>query len=151
MNRKKKRIGYHGKFVMMTRKILYSKAFKELSQSAKLAYMYFAIDQKSKEDKKVILTYGQAKGHGVCRSPSTFSKVKKELVCYGFLNPLEGGGLNQHSVFELSERWMDYGNVYSLNGKSMFTKKKIIPGFSPKYFGSEKDKKRRKKNQIHNV
>lgn len=145
MKRKPKPVGYHGKFVMMTREILYSKAFRELSQSAKLAYIYFAIDQKSKEDKKVILTYGQAKEHGVCRSPSTFSKVKKELVHYGFLDPLKRGGLNEHSVFELSGRWINYGEVSSFNGKSKFIKKKVMLGFSPKYFGSEKDKKRRQK------
>ena len=70
--RKPKKVGFHGKFVMMTREILDSKAYKGISLSAKLTYMYFAINQKCKEDKKVVLTYGQAKEHGVCLSPTTF-------------------------------------------------------------------------------
>ena len=151
MKRKPKPVGYHGKFVMMTREILYSKAYQELSQSAKLAYIYFAIDQKSKEDKKVILTYGQAKEHGVCRSPSTFSKVKKELVRYGFLDPLKRGGLNEHSVFELSGRWINYGEVSSFNGKSKFIKKRVMLGFSPSTLARRRTKNGVRRKQIHNV
>ena len=67
------------------------------------------------------------KNFKVCQSQSTFTKIKRELVQYGFLDPLDGGGLNAPAIFKISNRWNRYGN-------EDFKELKYKPGFGSKYF-----------------
>ena len=73
------------------------------------------------------LTFSQAKNFKVCQSQSTFTKIKRELVQYGLLDPLDGGGLNAPAIFKVSNRWNRYGN-------EDFKELKYKPGFSSKFF-----------------
>ena len=79
-----------GSFVALQRPLLKSLAFLSLSNTAKVAYSYFLYDKKSSHQDEVILTFSQAKNFKVCQSQSTFTKIKRELVQYGFLDPLDG-------------------------------------------------------------
>ena len=85
------------------------------------------------------LTFGQAQKYGVCNSPTTFSKVKKELVKHGLLDPVDGGGLNAPAVFELSERWRWFNT-------DQFDEVPYKLGVGSKYFRTAmKDEMKRKK------
>jgi len=106
---KVKRPKIKGGFVAMHHPLLDSVVYQVLSSTAKIAFMYFKRDIKNWDQTEVSLTYSQAKNKGVCRSPSTFDRAKRELVEKGFLDPLEPGGLNQRAVFKLSYRWKRYG------------------------------------------
>ena len=116
-----------GSFVALGRPLLSSLAFTSLCSSAKIAYAYFLYDKKNNHQDQVILTFSQAKKFNVCRSQSTFTKIKKELVKHGFLDPLDGGGLNAPAIFKVSNRWNRYGN-------EDFKELKYQPGFGSKYF-----------------
>ena len=116
-----------GSFVPLGRPLLSSLAFTSLCSSAKIAYAYFLYDKKNAHEDKVILTFSQAKKFNVCRSQSTFTKIKKELVKHGFLDPLDGGGLNAPAIFKVSNRWNRYGN-------EDFKELKYKAGFSSKFF-----------------
>ena len=116
-----------GSFVPLGRPLLSSLAFTSLCSSAKIAYAYFLYDKKNAHEDKVILTFSQAKKFNICRSQSTFTKIKKELVKHGFLDPFDGGGLNAPAIFKVSNRWNRYGN-------EDFKELKYKPGFGSKYF-----------------
>ena len=124
MKKRKKKLG---SFVPLGRPLLKSLAFTSLSSSAKIAYPYFLYDKKNAHEDKVILTFSQAKKFNICRSQSTFPKIKKELVKHGLLDPLDGGGLNAPAIFKVSNRWNRYGN-------EDFKELKYKPGFSSKFF-----------------
>jgi len=106
---KKKGPKIEGPFVAMEYRLLESEAFRSLSSTAKVAFIYFRRDKRNGHQTEVILTFPQAQKYGVCASPATFNRVKPELVEKGFLDPLKPGGLNQPSVFNLSDRWKFYG------------------------------------------
>ena len=137
---KRKKNKIQGRFVPLPYILLESEAFKALSPSARIAYVCFLCDRRNNHQTDVMLTFGQArKKFCVCSSPSTFGKIKKELVDKGFLDPLESGGLNKPSKFDLSERWRQYGS-------DLFKQVEYTLGVSSKYFKSAwKDKDRRKK------
>jgi len=107
--------------------LLDSAVFQSLSSIAKVAFMYFRRDKKNGYQTEVVLTFPQAKKYGVCGSPSTFDRIKRELVEKGFMDPLEPGGLNQPAIFELSNRW-------KWHGKERFKKVDYQPGVGSKYF-----------------
>ena len=127
MPRKEKRKIGEG-FVPLRHRLIESIAFKSLSGRAKIAYIYFLRDIRSGHQEEVVLTFGQAKKYGVCCSPSTFGKVKKELVMHGFLDPVDGGGLNVHAIFRVSDRWKWFEN------KGRFVVVEYKPGHGSKYF-----------------
>lgn len=123
----------------MVHRLLDSDAFQSLSSTAKIAFMYFRRDMKNGHQTEVVLTFPQAKKYGVCCSPSTFDRIKRELVEKGFLDPFEPGGLNQPAIFRLSNRWKWYGT-------SRFQKVEYEPGVGSKYFQlAWKDEERSKK------
>ena len=107
MSRKSKRL--KDGFVGLPNNLIESEAYKSLSATAKLAFIYFLRDIRRGHQVEVTLTFGQAKKYGVCQSPSTFDKAKKRLVGNGLLDPVSGGGLNAPAIFRLSERWRLFG------------------------------------------
>lgn len=111
----------------MEHRLLDSEIFQSLSSTTKIALMYFRRDKKNGHQTEVILTFPQAKKYGICSSPSTFDKIKRELVGKGFLDPYEPGGLNQPAIFELSGRWKWFGT-------DRFQKMEYEPGVGSKYF-----------------
>lgn len=140
MARKKKIRGprIEGGFVAMEHRLLDSPPYRSLSSKAKILFMYFRRDKKNGHQTNVVLTFSQAKEYGICSSPSTFDKIKRELVEKGFLDPLEPGRLNQPAVFILSDRWKWYGT-------RVFNNIDYQPGVGSKSFqGIWKDDNRRK-------
>ena len=137
MSRRRKKI--EGPFVALLHRLIESEAYKSLSATAKLAYVYFLRDLRNGHQEDVTLTFGQAKKYRVCQSPSTFIKAKKQLVENGLLDPVDGGGLNAPAVFKISGRWKWFD-------RDLF---QILPyksGFSSKYFKTameDEDKKRK--------
>jgi hypothetical protein len=116
-----------GQFVPLAHNLLKSKAYMDLSTGAKVALNYFLMDKKSGHQTELILTFPQAKNYGVCSSPTTFNKIKKELVAKGFLDSSEPGGLGKHSVYKESYRWKYFGT-------DQFEELQYRPGFGSKYF-----------------
>ena len=136
MGKKRKKI--ESPFVPLLHPLMESEAFKSMCGPAKVAYLYFLRDVRSGHQEEVILTFGQAKKYGVCKSPSTFDKAKKQLVKHGLLDPVDGGGLNFPAVFKKSSRWRLYGT-------DRFKDAKYISGHGSKYFrDAMKDDKKRK-------
>ena len=125
-SKKRKKLG---SFVPLGRPLLRSLAYTSLSRSAKIAYPYFLYDKKNYHQDSVILTFSQARRFGVCQSPSTFTKIKRELVRHGFLDPVDGGGLNAPAVFKISLRWKRFGD-------GDFKEVPFRPGVSSKFFKS---------------
>lgn len=127
MSRRIKKNKIEGRFVPIQHSLLTSEAYKSLGTSAKIAYIYFLKDIKSSHQTDVILTFEQAKKFLVCTSPSTFQRVKKELVSHGFLDSVDGGGLNAPSKFKISYRWKKYDT-------DLFENSRYKSGFGSKYF-----------------
>ena len=116
-----------GQFVPLPHNLLDSAAFKGLDNTSKVSLIYFQKDKKSSHQTQLILTYPQARHYGVCKSPATFNKSKKELVEKGFLDPDQPGGLGKCSVFKESMRWKNYGT-------KNFVQMEFKPGCGSKYF-----------------
>jgi hypothetical protein len=124
---KKKRQKIQGQFVPLEKILLESNAYKSLGKLAKIAFIYFKLDIKNGHDKRVVLTISQAKKFSVCSSPSSFIKIKRELVSNGFLDPFEPGGLSEPSSFILSDRWKNFGTIN-------FRQVDYVTGVGYKYF-----------------
>ena len=127
MARKKKGKKIQGCFVPLEHRLLDSRAFHALTNNSKIAFTYFRRDRKNGYQMDLTLTLKQAKGYGVCGSPTTFTKIKRELVAYGFLDPLNPGGLNEPAVFRESSRWKKWGTPE-------FEEKEYQAGIGSKYF-----------------
>lgn len=109
-------------FVATIYEILNSKAYKELPPSAGKALPYFLGKVKVKvpyKDSnyyliKFAFTYAEGRQYGFAFS--TFSKIIQALVKFGFLDPVDKGGLRgaglSSNIFRLSKRWMDYGTPH---------------------------------------
>ena len=116
-----------GGFIPLPHNLIESQAFRSLGKTAKNVYVYFLRDIKSGHQVEITLTLKQAQKFGVCQSPTTFVEAKRELVKHGLLDPVDGGGLNAHAVFKISERWR-------LFGTDQFKEVKYKPGVGSKYF-----------------
>jgi hypothetical protein len=104
-------------FVAMPWKVLNSESYKALPATAAKLLPYFfgkvklGFDHPSRCHTDFSFTYSEAKKLGCGKS--TFYKVLKDLMRYGFIDPvskggLKGGGLSS-SIFRLSTRWSDFG------------------------------------------
>lgn len=104
-------------FVALTWEMLNSKAYKDLSYAPAKALPYFSGKYKGDyHDPQRYLfefpfSYSEAKRHGFAFS--TFSKVIRDLVGRGFIDPVDRGGLRSdgksYNLFKLSRRWEKYG------------------------------------------
>lgn len=130
-----------GHYIILTRKILKSEAYKTLSSTAKTTYSYFLLDKRKKGQTECILTFAQAKENCICRSPDTFVKAKKQLVEHGLLDPIDGGGFNEPARFKYSDRWEDFGT-------DCFKKREYKSGHGSKYFQVLMKNEKKKKNVI---
>ena len=110
-------------FAAITKAALDSKAYRKLPPSAAKALPYFlwkvgvltrsALDDPKRYATTFPFTYEEAVSTGFTRS--TYSKVLKDLVKYGFIDPVLKGGLRGYgqtsSLFRLSQRWVHYDTV----------------------------------------
>lgn len=104
-------------FVALTFELLNSKAYKALPRAAaKLLPYFFAkvktgFNEPSRYTTSFTFPYSEGKRYGCARS--TFSQVIRDLMRFGFIDPVKKGGLRgtglTSSSFKLSKRWERYG------------------------------------------
>lgn len=119
---KKKATGKVTPYVMLTWKMLNSKAYKELPGSAAKILPFFLGKVKDKEHWhpddparckiEFPFSYGEARRLGFGRS--TFFKMLRDLVRFGFIDLRSKGyksrqGSKMTSTFNLSKRWENFG------------------------------------------
>jgi hypothetical protein len=117
---KSRRRGKSGKlppFVALTWRILNSQAYKDLPTSATKALPYFlgkvkcGYNDPQRYLGEFVFPYSEGKKFGFAFG--TFSKVIQDLVRFGFIDPVDKGGLRgdskSYNVFRLSKRWELYG------------------------------------------
>lgn len=104
-------------FVPLTWEMLNSRAYKNLPPSSAKALPYFLGKVKRKHNDfqryrdtfEFPYRYGNRLGFAL----GTFSKIIQDLVRFGFIDPVDKGGLRgdckSSNVFRLSKRWEGYG------------------------------------------
>ena len=106
-------------FVALTWQMLNSKAYIELPPSACKALPYFLGKVKLHiQDPQRYLTefsFSYREGNRYGFSSATFSKVIQALVRFGFIDPVDKGGLRGNckscNRFKLSRRWENYKTI----------------------------------------
>lgn len=103
----------NGDFVMIHNELLNSRAFKELSVTAKASYLYYRLGvMKRTFPVYVRLKLTDAIDNGLFSSKETSVKVKMELVENGLLSQvIDNNGIISHTL-KLSERWKWYGTEH---------------------------------------
>lgn len=104
-------------FVMYQYAILNSHAYKDIPHAAgkALPLLMAKVKKHIKDPERYTtvfsLSYKEAKKHGFARS--TYAKIIRDLVTYGFIDPVAKGGLTgagkTPNLFKLSRRWESYG------------------------------------------
>jgi hypothetical protein len=60
-------------------------------------------------------TFSYKEGERYGFAPATFSKIIQDLVRFGFIDPVDKGGLRgdckSYNLFKLSKRWEEYGTT----------------------------------------
>ena len=117
MGRNKRPSRYGHGFVQIFWTMLNSGAYKKLPNAAAKALPYFLGKVRLKQDdpnkylEEFPFSYSEGKRYGFAFS--TFSKIIQNLVHYGFIDPVDKGGLRgcgrSYSFFKLSMRWQNYG------------------------------------------
>lgn len=115
--------------IIIDSEVLKSTAFIKLSNTARLAFFYFCMnrgfDSRYKDETK--LTNLDIKRYDICKSLSTLTRVKKELVSNGLLDQCDPKFANQFAFnFIFSDRWKLFGTkefdridyVVRLNGQA---------------------------------
>jgi hypothetical protein len=122
--------------VALAYEVINSKAFKALPHASGKALPFFLakvklpIKHPSRHYVQFSFPYGEARIHGF--SPSTFSSIIQNLVRYGFIDPVDKGGLRgaglTNNIFHLSTRWQNYGlsNYEPQNWKTFRSKKSEV-------------------------
>lgn len=114
---KKKKNNKLPPFVAMTWDILNSWAYKDLSPSACKAVPYFfgKIKLGFNDPQRYLsnFTFSYPEGKKLGFAPATFSKIIQNLIKFGFIDPIDKGGLKGYgkgyNIFRLSDRWEAYG------------------------------------------
>jgi hypothetical protein len=113
---KKKRVN-NPPFVQLPWKMLNSQAYKDLPPSPAKALPYFLGKVKRNQNDPYRYTdefsFSYTEGKKLGFAPATFSKAIQALVTFGFVDPVDKGGLRGDSkscnLFKLSTRWEAYG------------------------------------------
>ena len=106
--RRRKNKGYKS-FVMLPRKMLRSKEWKELSSAAKLFYIHLKGKYNGCNNGEIRLYYSELKGVRGLSSPSTIGTANKELEVKDWIKRKEIGGLYWHfNEYELTGEYDDY-------------------------------------------
>ena len=101
----------------MTWTLLNSKAYQSLPFAASKALPYFIGKVKTAyrdpDRFQSDFTFSYPEGKRLGFSLATFSKIIGNLVSYGFIDPIERGGLRGYqkgyNIFKLSKRWELFG------------------------------------------
>jgi hypothetical protein len=105
-------------FVALPWELLNSEAYRDLPPSTGKALPYFLgkikLSWNDPQRYAVVfdLTYDEANRYGF--SGGTYSNIIKNLVSFGFIDPVDKGGLRgagrSNNYFKLSRRWMKYNS-----------------------------------------
>ena len=102
-------------FVAMDKGMLRSDVFKDLSSSAKVAYMYLRLDENGDPEKPLRLPYSQAKE---LMDRKTFTHALAELQEKGFIIRTKLGGLmGGCSEYALTNEWRTFKPPNEARGK----------------------------------
>jgi len=110
-------------FVALTWELLNSKAYKELPPTAAKMLPYFLgkvkIPLGNSQYYTLTFSFSYSEGVSLGAAKKTFYNVLCALVAYGFIEPIEKGGLRgcglTSSTFKLSDRWKKYGTAFYLS------------------------------------
>jgi hypothetical protein len=126
MNKTKRKDKIEGGFAALTLTMLNSAAYRDLPASAAKVLPFFIVKVKAyghnnpaRYAESFSFSYSEAKRYGFGRS--TFFKMLRDLVRYGFIDVVSHGGLRSqggyaNSMFRLSKRWEHYGTSYFADG-----------------------------------
>ena len=90
-------------FVYITREMLKSKEFKELTNASRFTYLLLQSQIISRNQTEVVLTYTQAEEY---MNRHTFSRSIKQLINSGFIKKKQKGGLYKRTNrYSFSEKW----------------------------------------------
>jgi len=114
--------------------LLNSKCFHELPYAAAKALPYFmgkiklSYNDSQRYQDTFRFSYPEARSYGF--PFATFSQIIKKLTQFGFIDPVERGGLRGYrvgyNVFRLSNRWKKFGtNDFENINWETFTSKKV--------------------------
>lgn len=105
-------------FVALPWELLNSQAYKRLPPSASKALPYFlgkvklSPNASNRFEQEFEFPYREGKKMGFAFA--TFSKIIQDLMKYGFIDPVDRGGLRgdgkSSNKFTLSKRWEDFGS-----------------------------------------
>ena len=114
---RKEKSGRLPPFVPLVWELLNSQAYKKLQPSAAKALPYFLgkVKRCDNDPERYLdafhFSYSEGKRLGFAFA--TFSKVIRDLIWFGFIDPVDKGGLRgdckSYNVFKLSRRWKEYG------------------------------------------
>lgn len=93
-------------FVYITKKMLSSDAFKELSNTSRIALLLLRAQLKSHDQKEVIYPYSHAQEY---MKRDTFARAIKKLEKMGFIKKTQYGGLyRKTNVYTFTDAWEEY-------------------------------------------
>lgn len=99
----------HKSFVMLPRKMLRRKEWKELNPAAKILYLYLKAKYNGSNNGEIRLYYSELKGIKGISSPSTISKATRELENEGWIERTKKGGLYRYfNEYKLTGKFDDY-------------------------------------------
>ena len=106
---KRKKDKGHKSFVMLPRKMLRIKEWKELRPAAKIFYIYLKGKYNGSNNGKIRLYYSELEEIKGLSSHSTISGAIKELEEKGWIKRTKFGGLYRYcNEFELTGKYDDY-------------------------------------------
>jgi len=123
-------------FVPLTWEMLNHKSYKELPSSAAKALPFFLgkvqMDYNDPNRLAAQFSFSYKEGKMLGFAFATFSKIIKDLIKYGFLDPKDKGGLRgnckSNNLFCLSQRWKLFGqkDFQSLDWEYFFPRQKQL-------------------------
>lgn len=106
---KRKKYRGHKSFVMLPRKMLRTKEWRELRPAAKILYIHLKGKYNGSNNGKIHLPYSELEEIKGMSSHSTISGAIKELEGKGWVKRTKLGGLyRNHNEFELTGKYDDY-------------------------------------------
>ncbi len=92
-------------FVYITKEMLKSEAFMELTNASRVTYLLLQAQIKSFGQTEIILPYSQIEKY---MDRNTFSRSIKQLVKFGFIKKKQKGGLlRRTNIYSFSEEWRE--------------------------------------------
>ncbi len=130
--KRRRKGGKYPPFVALFWEVLNSRAYKELPPSSAKALPYFLGKVKcgyhDPQRYLEVFSFPYAEGERLGFAPATFFVIIQALVRFGFVDPVDKGGLRSdcksYSLFKLSRRWEAYAtsNFESLEWKCFIPK-----------------------------